>query len=91
MRATRRTARSHIAKAQKCKPAVALRSSIDPARKLGLGARTRPKEHHIGVPSRVGSDFSALQLPQGVEPSMVGELVSRMKATLAPACSARSH
>ncbi len=80
----RRAVRSHATRAQQgVRRAARLQSWVNPHRSLGSerteGAEQRePPERPAPGPSRVGGDFSALQLPPGIEPAMIQDLVKRM-------------
>jgi hypothetical protein len=73
-----------VTKAQgKRRKAVQLRSWINPARSLGLVKKESewPEPPFLSIPSPklVGGDFSALQLPPGIEPAMIQDLVKRTR------------
>jgi hypothetical protein len=82
----RKAIRSHATRAGRARrQAVQLRSWISPIRELGslkLGifeeAPTSESILSVSSPRRVGSDFSGLQLPSGVEPYMIQDLVKCM-------------
>lgn len=68
----------------KRRKAVQLRSWISPDRSLGRVTESKsPAPHFLSIPSpkRVGGDFSALQLPPGIEPAMIQDLVKRTRSS----------
>jgi hypothetical protein len=79
----RKAIRSHATRAGGARrQAVQLRSWISPNRELGSlklaifeEAPTPESILSVSSPRRVGSDFSGLQLPSGVEPYMIQNLV----------------
>jgi hypothetical protein len=77
----RRAIRSHTTKAQgKRRKNVKLQSWISPSSSLGTVKQlTSQKLSNLSgpIPDRVGGDFSALQLPLGIEPVMIQDLVQR--------------
>ncbi len=77
----RRAAVSHASKARwKHRKDRQMHSWIDPARSLKRPNKSdTPNLPAIPLPSlrRIGGDFSATQLPQGIEPAMIQELVKR--------------
>ena len=75
----RRAIRSHTTKAQgKRRKNVKLQSWISPSSSLGTVKPSQKLSNLSGpIPDRVGGDFSALQLPLGIEPVMIQDLVQR--------------
>lgn len=78
----RRAIRSHATKAQgKRRKVVPPRSWISTDRGLGLAQESESTESpFLSIPKRVGGDFSALQLPPGIEPAMIQDLVKRTRS-----------
>lgn len=83
---TRKAIRSHATRAGGARrQAVQLKSWLCPKRELGppkLAILEKSPSHvsilSVSSPRRVGSDFSGLQLPSGVEPHMIQDLVKCM-------------
>lgn len=86
----RKAIRSHATRAGRARrQAVQLRSWISPNRELGSLKLAIPGEAptpesilSVSSPRRFGSDFSGLQLPSGVEPYMIQDLVKCMHRLL---------
>lgn len=82
----RKAIRSHATKAGGARRQGAnLRSWISPNRELGSlelamynKAPTTASTISISSPRRIGSEFSGLQLPPGIEPHMIQELLKCM-------------
>lgn len=82
----RKAIRSHATRAGVARrQAVQLRSWISPDRELGSLKKAIPEEAptlesilSVPSPKRVGADFSGIQLPSGVEPYMIQDLVKCM-------------
>ncbi len=73
----RRTIKSHATKSRKRqRPNSIIRSWISPGRELGSLKRVTAGEA-TGIPKRAGTDFSGLQLPSGIEPYMIQDLIKR--------------
>jgi hypothetical protein len=84
----RRSVRSHAQKVHgKRRKAIQLRSWIsseDDSGHVKTANLTRPFLHSVTTLRRIDGDFSALQLPTGIEPAMIQELVKRTHPKPAP-------
>lgn len=77
----RRAIRSHVTRAQgRRRKKVQLQSWISPSSSVGVAKQSKPQNPSYlsaSIPDRVGKDFSALQLPLGIEPATIQDLVQR--------------
>lgn len=80
----RKAVRSHAAKARpRRRQGVQLKSWISPERELvSLDSAPDMDLAYVSVPPRAGSEFSAQQLPPGIEPYMIQDLIKRTYTAL---------
>jgi hypothetical protein len=74
----RRVVRSHTTRAHgKRRKTVQLRSWIDSDHNDNTTKKSDPRSISVPGPRQIGGEFSALQLPLGIEPDMIQDLVQR--------------
>ena len=82
----RRLIKGHATRARKKQRRVSdMRSWISPDRELG-SLKPANGDPATSIPKRAGSDFSGLQLPSGIEPWMIQELMIRKHSPPSDPC-----